>query len=369
MIFKVNKSEIIDVLQIVGCVVPQKTTINMLSQMMIECDKKNNTIKFTSTDLTIYMTASIKAEVEENISFTIPGKCFVDIIRNFPNDVITVSKIEGVENEISVKCRRAAYKIRYLSVDDYPPKPVIKEKISVTLSQDVLKDMIRKTIYSVSHDESKIYLNGIHFAIGGNFIHLVSTDGHRLSFKKYPLEGNFKRKTEFTLPLKAATELQGILKGEGDVQIIISDNLICFSLENINLFSLLIEERFPNYEQLIEKETDKTFIIPKEEFMCAAHRIEVIVDPQFSTVRLLFKKDALEITGSTLDLGSGLEIIPCENKGEEVEIALDIRYILDVLKNIDTDKIVLEIKNTVSPGIFKQLDDDSYMCIVMPMRL
>lgn len=366
MNFICKKNEILYGVQTVINAVSSRNTLPILSNILFETNK--NAIKLSATDLEVSIICKIPAMVSAEGSITIPAKKIFDIIRELPDKDIALKVTEN--NLITITCEKSIFKINGLSKDEYPLLPKIKGEDGVNIPQASLQDMIKKVIFSVSTDETRYVLNGVLIFLENDKIRMVSTDGHRLSFFEQTLKTSTMQKINHIVPAKAFQELMKILSVEGELNIQLNENQIIFSTPSIILMSRLIEGQFPNYEQVIPKNSDKKIICNTEQFMSATRRVALMASDKSNSVKFAFGKDHILISANTPEVGEAQEEIEINYSGENLTVAYNAKYILDVMKNIGTSEFSLELTSNLNPGIFKPLNDNIlYLCVIMPMRL
>jgi DNA polymerase-3 subunit beta len=362
-----KKEDILNNVQMIEGAVSTKTTLPVLNNFLMESvDKK---LQLIATDLEITIKCLIKdINIIKQGAITIPARKFIDIIRELPDSEINIEVNE--KNLITIKCDKITYKLMGLPKSEYPsilePK---KEIVSLKINQGLLKNMIKKTIFSVSTDETRKTLTGVLLSIEDNEIKMVGTDGHRLAFIKDNI-GKEVKNIKIIIPTKILNELLKILKeDEKDIDVSISENQIIFKLDELVLISKLIEGQYPSYEQIVNKIFDKKIKVEKEIFSKAVKRVALLAIDKTNAIRLKASTNKLIINAITTDIGEAEEEVPVEYKGEEILIAFNAKYIMDVLKVIENNEIEINLLDPTSAGSIKPLNDKNYLYIIMPIRL
>jgi DNA polymerase-3 subunit beta len=237
--------------------------------------------------------------------------------------------------------------------------------------------MIRKTLFAVSTDETRYVLNGVFFQQEGSKCRMVSTDGHRLAYIQKKLEGKSDEKSSMIIPTKALNEVAKILsevskvKENEDlaVEITATENQVKFVISGVEIISRLIEGQFPNYEQVIPKETGKKIEVPTGALAAATRRVSILASEKSNSIKYKFSKGKTTISANTPDMGEAKEDLDLGYDGEELAIAFNAKYVLDVLKNVGTADTVVELTQPLNPGLFRPKDDADYLCVIMPMRV
>src|SRR5258708_742648 len=273
-------------------------------------------------------------------------------------------------------CQKSSFKIHGLPKDDFPILPEVKKDKVFKVKGSLIQEMIRNTIFGVSTDETRYVLNGVFFQVEGGKLRMVATDGHRLAFIQKKLEGKTDDKSSIIIPTKALNELSKIIsdvaKGKEDelvVEVVATDNQIKFIVEGVEIISRLIEGQFPNYEQVIPKESDKKVEASTSELASATRRVKILTSEKSNSIRYQIKPGNLTISSKTQDMGEAKEEMDVTYKGEEISIAYNAKYVLDGLKNIGTDTVSIELTQALSPGLLSPKGDTDYLCVIMPMRV
>ncbi len=365
MEIKVSKSNFLKAANLVGGVTAQKAnTLPILGNVLLETTSTKE-LRLIGTDLEVGISTTLPVEVIKEGSITIPSKKINEIIRELPEgDIeITVSK----NNAVNIKSGKSYFKIMGLTKEDYPKLPEWSSKDVIELDQSLVKESLSLTAFAISYDETRYVLNGVLLSVKGNKIRFVATDGRRLAF----IEKEFKNKTgkefEMIIPVKAVHELIKMLGWEGTVEIVPSQNQAVFNLGETYLVSRLIEGHFPNYEQVIPK-TEKTKVTAgREDLLQAIRRASLLTSPDSPAVKFDFLKGKILISSRSPNLGEAKEEIGAEVSGDDVAIGFNPQYVMDALKNMDIDKVVISLSDPDKPGLLK--GKDGYMYVVMPMQL
>jgi DNA polymerase-3 subunit beta len=366
MNFVCKRADLIHGVQTVVNAVSNRNTLPILSNILFETDKDG--LMLSATDLEVSIKCQIAAEVAAPGSITIPAKRLSEIVRELPDKDITITVSSN--SLVTLVCDKSIFKLNGLPKDDYPVLPKVKNDKGFMIAQKSLQTMIRKTIFSVSTDETRYVLNGVLFVVEEDLIRLVSTDGHRLSLIDKKLEKAPTQKIYQIVPAKALQELNKILEEEGEVNVQLSDNQIIFTTPQIVLMSRLIDGQFPNYDQVIPKQTDKKVLFNTNLLLSATRRVSLMASDKSNSVKYSISKDKLTITAITPEVGEAQEEMDMEYSGETITVAFNAKYVLDVLKNIASDNCVVELTTSLNPGVFKpEKSEENYMCVVMPMRL
>src|SRR5882757_4007224 len=304
----IAKEQILSGLQAVQNVVSTRTTLPILSNVLLKAE--NDRLELTATDLDVTVSCSVEASVKKPGAATVPVKKLFGIIRELNNPEIELEVDD--KNTCSVRSGASFYKINGLSADEFPPLPKFKEEKKVTLPQEKVKGMLKKTSFAISTDESRYVLNGIFISLKEHKMTMVATDGRRLALVDEEVDLSEKSQGEFIVPAKAVTELNRLLTDKGDVEIRYAGNQAAFTLKDEKGFSILIitkliEGNYPNYRQVIPAEAKERVALSREEFMHALKRAEIMTSEKQNSVKLTFGKNSLSINANSPDVGEAQE--------------------------------------------------------------
>ena len=364
----VAKDQIINGLQAVQNIVGVRTTLPILSNVLIRAE--GDRLEFTATDLDVTVACAVEAKIKKGGATTVPVKKLFGIIRELNNPEIEIEVDD--KNTCSVRSGASFYKINGLSAEEFPPLPKFKEDKKVVLPQEKIRGMLKKTSFAISTDESRYVLNGIFISLKEHKLTMVATDGRRLALVDEEVDVSEKSQGEFIVPAKAVSELGRLLSDKGDVEIRYTDNQASFTLKDEKGFSILIiskliEGNYPNYRQVIPAETKERVALQREEFLHALKRAEIMTSDKSNSVKLSFAKNNLAITANSPEVGEARESLAINYKGKEMAIAFNPKYMIDPLNALSNDEVFLELIDELSPGVFKI--NGPFLYVVMPMRL
>ncbi len=364
----IAKEQIINGLQAVQNVVSTRTTLPILSNVLLRAE--NDRLELTATDLDVTIMSGVEAKVKRPGASTVPVKRLFGIVRELANLEIDLEVDD--KNNCSIRSGPSFYKINGLSADEFPPLPQFKEEKKVVLPQDTIRAMMKKTSFAISTDESRYVLNGIYFSLKDHKLTMVATDGRRLSLVDEEVDVADQSQGEFIVPAKAVNELNRLLQEKGDVEIRYAENQASFTLKDekgasILIVTKLIEGNYPNYRQVIPSETKERVTLMREEFLHALRRAEIMTSEKSNSVRLSFGKNRLEITANSPEVGEAKETLAINYKGPDIAIAFNPKYLIDPLNALPDDEVFLELIDELSPGVLKI--NHPFLYVVMPMRL
>lgn len=364
----ISKEQMIQGLQAVQNIVSTRTTLPVLSNVLLKAEGKR--LDFTATDLDVTISSSVEATVEKPGAVTLPAKKLLGIVKELPTPQIELEVDE--KNTCRINAGASYYKINGLAAEEFPPLPKFAENRKITLPQDKLKSLLRKTSFAISTDESRFVLNGIFMSLKDHKVTLVATDGRRLALAEEEVDIPSNSQGECIVPSKAINELNRLLGTKNDVEIKFTDNQAAFSLAADNghstlIISKLIDGNYPNYRQVIPGEAKERIAIVREELLQALRRAEIMTSEKSNSVKLNFGKNKLEITANTPEVGEARESIAINYKGNEMAIAFNPTYMMDPLRNLDNDEIYIELIDELSPGVMKI--NGPFLYVLMPMRM
>lgn len=362
MKFKTNKGVLLTGIQTIQNIITLKTTLPILSNILIESQKEG--VKLTATDLDIGISCVIPVDIQEAGAITIPAKRFYEIIKGLPGEDVVINSKKN--NLVTIDTESCQFKIMGLPAEEFPTLPVFKDAEAIKLEQVVLKEMIDLTSFAVSFDETRYILSGILFKIKKNNLSLVATDGKRLAIIDRKLKQDTDKDISIIIPIKTIQELTRSLKSEGELSVILSANQALFDLGNPVIISRLIEGEFPDYRQVIPDVSDNRLFVNREQLLSSIKRASLLSTPDYQAVKLELFKNKLVVSKSTPDIGESREELSVGYQGKELAIGFNPVYLADVLKNLQNENIELEVTDSEKPAVIRV---NGYIYIVLPMRL
>ena len=369
----VSKQELLKLINITQNVVEKRTTMPILANVLISAT--DGKLKLSASDLEITAVASGSAHVNSPGSTTVNARIFCDLVKELPDDEVRIKLSEGERLEIT--SRKSKFRINGVSAEEYPSLPGVGFKIKGQISSKVLLDMINKTLYAVSHDETRFNLNGVCFEIvsegkkGNKSLRMVSTDGHRLSMISRSV-GSFDFQNKVIVPRKGLNEIKKILDTNEDevTGIDINDGFLVIENREAKVSMRLIDAEYPDYNQVIPKQKGVEASIPIADISQSLRRVALMVTDKGKCVRLDFAKDTLRVVSSSPELGDATEELSIKYDGKPLSVGFNARYILDFALSLEESKnMIIELNGELGPGKFYAENDDSYFGIIMPMRL
>ena len=373
MKFKINRDHFANGLAQVLNVVGSKATMPILSNVLIEAEKDQ--ISLTTTNLDLGIRCQIKAEVKETGSVTLPVKRLAGIVRELPNIDVTVDA--SPNHQVKLASGGSNFRIMGIGKDEFPPLPEFGDEKSFNLEQGELTDMLKSVSYAQSSDETRYILNGVYFNFKDGKLTLVATDGRRLAHVSKEMEVPNDTTGAIILPAKTVGELLRLLDKGEKVKINFNERRAAFQIatdkdnsgliDSIYLYSKVVEGNYPNYQQVIPKETHQRIKLERELFLQCVHRAALVCSEKANSVKIKLTSNLLEITAQSPDFGEAHESMAIGYSGPELQVAFNPQFIMDPLRALTKDEVFFELKDEISPGVFKTLE--SFICVIMPVRL
>jgi DNA polymerase-3 subunit beta len=368
MEFRIAADELKRALYRAQGIVERKTTMPILSNVLINATKTG--VQITAFDLDVGIVSEHPAEVTKPGSLTISAKTVFDIVQNLPEAHLTVRKLPNHYAEIL--SGSAHFKIVGMSPEEYPKLPREENAPLVPIPVAVLLEMIKKTSFAISTDETRYILNGVFFEpVEGGKVRMVATDGHRLALVEREIAGDFKLKGGVIIPRKGLYELRRLLDEAPDAECSLgfAENSALFKKPGLTMVMRLIDGQFPEYQRVIPKEGDRRVQIPRIRFLEALKRIALLSVDKSNAVKVALSANQLRISSQNPDLGEAKDDLDVAYGAGDITIGFNARYLMDVLSVLDVEEVSFELGDDHSPGVLHAPGDRSYTAVVMPMRV
>lgn len=364
MIFTCNKQDLQDAILIAQKAITGKSTITILEGILIKA--QGNTLTLIGSDKDISIETKLAADIKQPGEIVIDSKIFGEIIRKLPNDKVTIETLDN--NTVQITCLKSVFNIVYMDADQFPELPKINENQIFSIPQSTLKNMIKGTSFAITQDESRPILQGILFEVNDGHLNLVALDGYRLAVRTELLDTS--NSINAVIPGKTLIEVAKILEdSDENVNITFTTNHILFSLENTKVISRLLEGEYIKYNSLLPQEYKLLVNIKRQDLQNGIERASLMsTDSNSNLIKLNIESDTIIITSNS-QLGKVREEVAIDLQGESLQIAFNSRYILDILKNMEAEEIVMEFTSSVSPCILKDKESDKCKYLVLPVRL
>ncbi|MCL5017394.1 MAG: DNA polymerase III subunit beta [Patescibacteria group bacterium] len=348
-----------------------RSPLPILGHVLITSDKEGN-IKFTGTDLELWIESTVSGEVLREGSITAPAKVMSEIVTQLAEqDTVVEFKEEG--QIIEIRNPSSKYSLHTFPYEDFPLLPQMDEKNCVELPQKVLKNMIKNvTFAAATAEETRPVLRGVLFIVKNDTLIMVSTDGRRLAKIERKLEENLEIEEKVIISSRTFDEVERLLKETDDkVKIGFSEGQVFFIVDKTLIISRLIEGQFPNYEQVIPKAFQINFKTDKEQLTRSLRRALIMAQEKDSPklVKVTVGKDKMIITSNTQDLGKAYEEVDGVVEGEPLTIAFNGKYVMDVLSVLSSKEVIVEFIHPTSPALIRGSEESNYIYVIMPVKI
>jgi DNA polymerase-3 subunit beta len=363
----VRKNELLRELQLFQGIVERKNTIPILANVLIEA--KGDEVRMVATDLEVALRSRCQATIAKPGALTLPAKKLYEIVKALPE---TDVRIEEDKKGVKVAADRFDSRIQTLPIEDFPTLPEISGEAKVTLPRSALKEMVSKTQYSITGEDTRYFLNGAKFVITPKSLILVATDGHRLALVEVAHETGVSEEVGVILPKKTLLELGKLLaEGDGDVVFERGENHLFFEVGGRVLISRMIDGQFPAYERVIPKGNDKDIEFERERLTSAVKRVALLSNERSRAVKFEVSKGKVDVMSSSSEFGEAHEQLPVDYAGSSLSISFNAQYVLDFLNVVETDTVLLSLKDDVSQAVMKPVAAEGYhyTYVIMPMRI
>ncbi|HZV59505.1 MAG TPA: DNA polymerase III subunit beta [Candidatus Eremiobacteraceae bacterium] len=370
MEFSVAKSVLLEELSTTQGVVERKTTIPILSNLLVEA--KGSQLTITATDLELSIRTSCDAKIKKEGAGTIPAKKLLELVRLLPDGEIKVKLLDN--HWVEIVSERKKYKLVGMARENFPALPAMPHTL-VKIPASILGSLIAKTKFAISMEESRYTLNGGLLILKPDTLAMVATDGHRLALAEidHKLSG-LNGEVKVLIPKKAMDEvakLASLADTDGQMEFAKDESQLFFQSGHRLLISRILTGQFPNYEAVLPRENNKTVVIDRAELNDAVRRVSQLADQRSHAVKLSVSEEGIEISASSPEYGEAKEVIEKEYKGETIAIGFNSTYMLDFLAAAADGPISIELKDEQSAGQMRPVSDEScrYRYIIMPMRI
>jgi DNA polymerase III subunit beta len=372
MQFSIEKEVFLRGLARVQGIVEKKNTIPILSNVLIEAGEGE--IHLTATDLEVGIKASYPATISATGKITVSAKKLFEIIKELPEKEIVFHAKENCW--IEIRCGKAFFNIVGLSADEFPFFPSFQKNQFFSIDGSLLKEMIEKTSFSISTDESKYNLNGIYFRSmeddGKQVLRMVATDGHRLALiqKEITVSHVEPLSRGVIFPRKGILELKKMAdEGDGDLQLGFLDNNAVVQKDRTVVVMRLVDGEFPDYTRVIPQQNEMIATIPRDTFLHALRRMSILSSEKSKGVKIVLKEKNLELSSSNPEFGDAREDLDIDYEGEEITVGFNARYLIDILNVLCEEQVRLSLRDKLSPGLVTPCENRDYLAVIMPMRL
>ncbi len=368
----VAKADLQKELQLCQGVVEKRSTIPILSNVLLRAE--DGRLQMAATDLDVTILSSCPARIITPGGVTIEAKRLFDIVRSLPDEDVHITLQEN--NSLLIDSGTAKFRLLGLPAEDYPTLPTVNVTESYDIPLDELKTMVAKVKFAITHEETRFQLNGALLKVLPTKMEMVATDGHRMALINFPQGSNGKAK-ELTIlvPRKAMEEIMRLEPGEnGTVRFGVSENHLFFEAAERRLLARMIDVNFPNYMEVIARDNDRKVLVDRERLLATIRRISLVANERTRAVRFDFAPGKLTVSSTNPELGDARETVPIDYAGNPFFVGLNAAYVTDFLSAVDTQQVSLDLKDENSQCIGRPSSNDAdlayeYLYVVMPMRL
>jgi DNA polymerase-3 subunit beta len=370
----VAKADLQKELQLCQGIVEKRSTIPILSNVLLKA--ADGKLQIAATDLDVTILSSCPARITTPGGVTIEARRLFDVVRSLPDDDVHITMQEN--NSLLIESGTAKFRLLGLPAEDYPTLPSVDVSNSISVSLEELKTMVGKVRFAITHEETRFQLNGALLKIQPNKMEMVATDGHRMALINFPKgEGKTPAATDLTIliPRKALDEILRLESGEeGTVQFGVSENQLFFDAGDRRLMARMIDVNFPNYMEVIARDNDRHVMIDRERLLSTIRRISLVANERTRAVRFDFAPGKLTVSSTNPELGDARETVPIDYAGNPFFVGLNAAYVTDFLSAVDTQTVSLDLKDENSQCIGRPASTSEdlpydYLYVVMPMRL
>ena len=357
--------------------IPGKSTLPVLSNVLIA--SREGSVWMTATDLDVSIRVSIPAEVSQPGALTAPGRKLLELTRELPDEPVSLG-VRG--HQLEVECGNSRFKLNGLPEEEFPNVPAVDFEEGWSVSEESLRRLIRSTAFAVSTEESRPILNGVYWVLAADKMTMVATNGHRLArMSAAAAHGRAAQedgadevvggiKEEFIVPPAALSHVERLFDGAGEITLGRGGNHLGFRTENQEVYTRLIDGKYPNYKQVVPRDNDKIARVDRDTLGAAVRRMAVLASDQTRRIKLTFGDDRVHLDVMTPDLGEAHDEQDVEYAGDELRIAFNAAYILEVLRHMPDGEVRVAFKSPERAATFEPTDPElDYLCLVMPLRL
>ncbi len=367
----IDRAALMRALNHVQSAVERRTTIPILSNVLMKAE--DGTLNLATTDMDLEINESVAANVDKPGATTAPAATLFDIVKKLPEDSAVVLELDNSGNQMTVKAGRSNFRLACLPVADFPEIGQGNLPASFSIPANELRNLIDRTKFAMSTEETRYYLNGIYLHAADNngvdVLRAVATDGHRLARFEMPLPEGAKGMPGIIIPRKTVGELRKLVEEAGDaIQISLSETKIRFAFDHIVLTSKLIDGTFPDYQRVIPKGNDKIVEVNPKAFSRAIDRVSTISDGKSRAVKISLNGKTMTLSANSPEAGSATEDLEI-NGNDNMEIGFNAKYLMDITSQIEGDGCRLTLADSASPTIIQDAGDASALYVLMPLRV
>jgi DNA polymerase-3 subunit beta len=367
MKFTCSKDELSRAVQIVQKAVSNKPNMPILSGIYINA--ADNQLDLQATDYELGISCKITAAIDEPGTMVLSGKYFQEVVRRLPGDNVSITTNDA-DHTALITSNTAQFNLLSLPAVEFPVLQPLQGTVSFTIRDNIFRDLIKKTVFACSTDESRPVFTGALLEAADADVRMVATNTHRLAIKKEILD-DFTGNVNIIIPAKILNELAKISSSDvpSDITVNCTSNQISFAFDNVYIKSRLIEGKFPDYNRVIPSNFQTEILLNTAAFSDAVERVSLISRAgDYNVISLSFKRDTVVISSNNPEIGKAEEAVKINLSGSELDISFNAKYVTDILKNITSESIYFSLNTPLSPASIRPFDDESYNYIITPVR-
>jgi DNA polymerase-3 subunit beta len=356
-------------LHVVSRAVSSRTTLPILNNVLVQTSEKG--LQLTATNLEIGIRQAIPAEIQEEGGITVPARLLTDFVSSHPDEPLSMT-LDKKTQSLNLKSSRFDASIRGIDPADFPPVPSGVDGRKVKVDQGVLREAIEQTVIAASTDEGRPVLTGVYMQVNGGKATLAATDGHRLAVKTLSIQAEAGDSDTMVVPARALTELGRILKAGNepiDFTVGAQKNQVFFKTGEVELMSRLIEGTYPNYQQVIPSQSATTITAKTQDLLFTTRVVSLFSKDAANVIKFKTEGGKLTLTANTSEVGQNVANVQATIEGEDLQVAFNSKYMLDVLSILGTDEVKLGFTGPLNPGVVRPVGKDDYLYIIMPVRV
>ena len=356
-------------LQVVSRAVSSRTTLPILNNVLLQT--ADSGLQLTATNLEIGIRQSIPAEVQEEGGITVPARLLTDFVTAHPDEPLAMT-LDKKTQSLGLKSKQFDATIRGIDPADFPPVPAGVDGRKVKVTHADLRDAIEQTVIAASSDEGRPVLTGVYVQLNGGKATFAATDGHRLAVKTMAVQADGVETDTIVIPARALSELSRILKaGDDSIEVTVGSqkNQVFFKTREVELMSRLIEGTYPNYQQVIPSQSTTTITAKTQDLLFTTKMVSLFSKDAANVVKFKAEEGKLTVTANTSEVGQNVAGVEAKIDGQDLQVAFNSKYLLDVLAIIGSDEVQLGFTGPLNPGLIKPVGNDSYLYIIMPVRV
>ncbi|MCA9678108.1 MAG: DNA polymerase III subunit beta [Kofleriaceae bacterium] len=365
MEFRIHKTEFVRGLRLAQSIADRKSTMPMLANVLLRTVGKNKLL-VAATDLNVSLSAQLQATATTEGGITVNAKALHDIVTSLPGEELTIKRADNGWAEIHAG--KVNYRVVGMPDRDFPKVPDHREAPFADVDAAALREMIDRTLFSVCNDETRFHLNGVLFESNGSKARMVSTDGHRLSKVERPLPGGPQLTAGVIIPKKGLLEIKRVLDGASSCKLAVKTPYVFLQADDLVLAVKLIDAQFPPYEQVIPKDHKRSLVVDRHQLIDALKRAQ-LMSSETRGVKMAMENGKLTVASDNPDVGEVREELEADYAGEAMAIGFNPKYVIELLGQMASDQVGLDLGGELDPGLFKPLGADEYVGVVMPMRI